>query len=262
MIVPQTLTFIAHRRHVWDYLRPGINVILLLTSFFLVSCTGLNFGGSSSASPTATPAQLPLAKLRWCGKPVIIFRDEGATPTPTPTTGGTPRATATAATTPTVTASPTVTGVPATVTPTTLTDWAKVKPNLGFTVYLPSTLPRNSCLVSASGTLHDAIFGGSFTIGYLLPDHSPLSLAEAPLRSQNPEFQCSPSTSATPKATATTQKGTPTPVLTVSPTQTPTQLCSGARDTTNIVFSAQGSLGDLKQLFDSLKPNVDWVPAS
>ncbi len=273
MIVPQTFSFRAYWRHLWDYLRRGfkLSLLLMVTGSFLISCTGLNLGGSSSSpSPTATASHLPLAKLHWCGKPVIIFRDEGTMPTPTPTAGGTPSATATATAggtptgtaTPTVTASPTATGVPATVTPTTLTDWAKVKPNLGFTVFLPPTLPRNSCLVSAAGTLHDPIFGGSFTIGYLLPNHSPLSLAEAPLRSQNPEFQCSPSTSATPRATPTTQGGTPAATLTVSPTQAPTQLCSGARDTTNIVFSAQGSSGNLKQFFDTLKPDIDWVPAS
>src|SRR2546426_537564 len=129
MIVPQTFSFRAYWRHLWDYLSRGFKLILLLmvTGSFLISCTGLNLGGSSSPSPTATASHLPLAKLRWCGKPVIIFRDEGAMPTSMPTAGGTPGATATATAggTPTGTATPTATGVPATVTPTTLTDWAK-----------------------------------------------------------------------------------------------------------------------------------------
>ncbi len=66
---------------------------------------------------------------------------------------------------------------------TTLTDWAQVKPLLGFTVYLPPTLPNGSCLVSASGTVHDPILGGNFVIGYILPDHSSLTLSQAPQRS-------------------------------------------------------------------------------
>jgi len=138
-----------------------------------------------------------------------------------------------------------------------VTDWSQIEPNLGFTVYLPAILSRTACLVSAYGTLHDPIFGGNFIIGYQLADGTPISLSEAPVRSNssNGSFQCTSS-----KTVSKTPAGTPT--VTASPTQVPLLLCTGARDATNVVFSAQGSEESLKQFFDALQPNVNWVPAS
>jgi len=216
----------------------------------------LNFGGTpAKVTPTAGSSQVALSQLHWCGKPLTIFRDEGATvassvtPTATATTTGTP--TATAGITPT----PTATATPSAHKPVTITDWSQVKPNLGFVVYLPETLPQNSCLVSASGTVHDPIFGGSFTIGYLLPDHSSISLAEAPLHAQSREFQCSSSSLTTPHAA-----GTPTPVSGSS--QAAIQLCSGVRNNTSVVFSAGGNVDSLQRFFNALQPDVNWVPDS
>ena len=233
-----------------------LSILSLLASLVFVSCSGLNIGGTpAKVTPTVGSSQVALSQLHWCGKPLMIFRDEGApapssvTPTATATTTGTP--TATAGNTPTAAA----TATPSTNHPVTITDWSQVKPNLGFVVYLPESLQQNSCLVSASGTTHDPIFGGSFTIGYLLPDHSSISLAEAPLRSQSHEFQCSPATVATPHA-----GGTSTPAA--GPAQAPLQLCSGARENTSIVFSASGTPTSLQQFFEALQPNVNWVPAS
>jgi len=211
-------------------------------SSLLISCS--NFGGNST-NPAET--QVALAQLHWCGKPVMIFRDEGATASPsvtaTVTTGSTPAPAGTATTS------------VATQQPQIVTNWSLIEPQLGFTVYLPQSLPQNTCLVSASGTLHDPIFGGSFTIGYLLPDHSSISLAEAPFRSQNRQFQCSPSSALdNPKA------GTPA----ASPKSGPAilQVCSGVQNTTSIVFSARGSTGYLQHFFDSLQPHINWVPDS
>ena len=167
----------------------------------------------------------------------MVFRDEGAS-------GGSG---VDAATTPGV--------VSATATPKTLTEWSQVKANLGFTVFLPATLENGACLMSASGTLHDPIFGSSFTIGYLLPDHSAISLSEAPLRSQNTTLQCSQATT-TPgsvqKSTAAAKSGGQVPIL----------LCTGARNKTNIVFSARGTKDKLAQIFQELRPDVNWVPAN
>ncbi len=221
---------------------------LLISSLLLASCSWLNFSGGSGVTPTPTPSEAALAMLHWCGKPLMIFRDEGA-----------PVATAT----PSVGATPTVMGTAATVsTPTTLTDWTQVEPNLGFTVYLPPTLPPASCLTSASGTIHDPILGGNFTIGYLLPDHSSVSLSEAPLRSQSPTFQCLlSSTTVGVKSRSDSSKGG-------SPTATPgkvgasMQVCTGAHDMTRIVFSARGTTEALERFFTSLQPNVKWIPAS
>ena len=220
---------------------------LLFISMCLVACSGLNGGGANSTSTTkgATATSVPqvaLANLHWCGKPILVFRDEGATKSSTPTVLGT----STPAVTPTTVATPSA-------TPKTLTDWSQVEPNLGFTVFLPPTLPQGSCLISASGTIHDPTFGGIFTIGYVLPNHDAISFSEAPLASQTSTFQCSPSSS-----TTATKNGTPTP----GPTVEPVQLCTGARSTTNIVLSARGATSALEKTFTALQPHVTWVPTN
>jgi hypothetical protein len=257
MIPPQLLTFIAYRRCALITIAGTI----LLSSVLFTACSG--FGGNTTTTPTATPTagSLALAKLHWCNKPSILFRDEHAPVTLTPTIGTATPATATPATVTPATATP---GTPVASTPTatpsgptTVTDWSQVEPNLGFTVYLPETLPTNTCLVSASGTFHDPIFGGSFDIGYLLPNHSSVTLAEAPQRANSLSFQCSPSGKPAPQVP---QAGTPTPA--VSATATPLLLCTGIRGGTNIVFSAQGAQATLQQFFNNLQPNVNWVPAS
>jgi len=220
----------------WPWL--FLTMLLIVLGFFLASCSVLNFGGNPAkgSSQLSGAQQVPLIQIHWCGKPLMIFRDEGA---PQP-------ASITPAATPTTT--------PNTGNAKTVTGWSQVEPNLGFVVYLPTMLPQNTCLVSASGTIHDPIFGGSFTIGYLLPDHSSISLAEAPLRSQNRGFQCSPANTATPHSSGTV---TPSPET----TQALLQVCSGARDNTSIFLSANGSTNDLQQFFNALQPHVNWIPA-
>jgi hypothetical protein len=109
--------------------------------------------------------------------------------------------------------------------------------------------------------MHDPIIGGSFTIGYLLSDHSALSLSEAPLISQNTAFQCNLSNGATPQANNTPKAGTP--VSSPSAAQgAPLLLCSGVKGTTNVVMSARNSSDHLQQVFNNLQPNVSWIPAS
>ncbi|HEX7734917.1 MAG TPA: hypothetical protein VF458_08640 [Ktedonobacteraceae bacterium] len=216
---------------------------IFLVCLFLSACSS-PFGG---AAPTPTPSIRALTSVPWCAKQLMVFRDEGATATAT--SGATATATVTATSTSTASAS----GSPAagTGTPQTITDWSQVKANLGFTVYLPKTLPNGTCLVSAQATIHDPIFGGSFTIGYLLPDHSSLSFSEAPLKSQNTSFQCNPTGASGTTAT------TPTPTSTAA-----SQLCSGAKDTTNIVLSGPGTADHLQQVFNDLQPNINWIPAA
>src|SRR2546429_6851395 len=247
MLVSQSSLLVVRWRFIWLCL----STCLLLSSFILVSCSGVNVG-SSAAGPTAKPTipQVSLSKLHWCNKPFIIFRDEHAPVTLTPG-GGTSTVTAKATTGSTPTAIP---------SPTTLTEWSQIKPNLGFTVFLPAALPAATCLVSASGTLNDPIFGGNFIIGYLLPDTSPLSLSEAPVRTNSREFQCTSSNEAAPQVPRSTNSGTPAP--TTSPTSVPALLCTGVKDNTSIVFSERGSEGSLKQFFDALRPDVAWVPRS
>ena len=262
MFVPRSLSFLKRLRHVWLL----ISTCLLLCSFFLVSCSGLSFGGIGNTTPTAkpTPSLVALTKLHWCNKPFIVFRDEHApvtvTPasgTPTATVTATASASATSSRTPGATATATATATPSPTpsSPTTVTDWSQVEPNLGFTIFLPATLPAKTCLVSASGTVHDPIFGGNFIIGYLLPDGSPLSLSEAPMRTNSRDFQC-----ISPKGASTPGPGTPG--ITPSPTQVPVLLCTGAKADTSVVFSMRGSETSLKQFFDTLQPKVEWVPVA
>ena len=271
MLVSRVLSRrVRQSTYVCSYLGLGV----LLAALLLVSCS--NPFASSQQGPTATviPANLPLAKLKWCSKPTMLFRDEGAVPTATATTTATvtpsPTATVTASASPTVTvtagASPTATASASPTTgagtPTTVADWNVVKANLGFTVFLPTNLPHEACLVSAQATIHDPTFGGSFLIGYLLPDHTSITLSEAPLTSQNTTFQCSVSNSSTAQQSNPSAKVAGTPTGIASPTPVPLQLCSGARETTNIVLSARRSVEYLQQTFNALQPNVSWIPAS
>ncbi|GAC1385634.1 MAG: hypothetical protein NVS4B7_09360 [Ktedonobacteraceae bacterium] len=271
MFVPQATSFVVRWRYVWLY----IAACLLVSSFFLAACSSSSpsFGGGVTSHPTAksTPSQVPLAQLHWCNKPFILFRDQHAPVTGT-SSAGTAGTTATAVSTPGATATVSGSGTAGTTatpdSPSTVTNWSQIKPNLGFTVFLPTTLPGGSCLVSASGTLHDPIFGGNFIIGYLLPDSNPISLSEAPQRSNSQDFQCTSSkgqtgsgySDATMRAPASSTASTPT--LTASPTQVPILLCTGVKDSTSIVFSGRGTETSLKQFFDALQSDVAWVPVS
>jgi hypothetical protein len=267
-----TTTSRSHVRWKWhDARTAGLAALLPLFLLLLASCSNpFASGGGPGSTPASTPSAPSLADLRWCGKPSMVFRDEGAQPSPTatasvtPTTvsGATPTATSAASSTPT-TPTPTATASPTAKpgTPTTLTSWDEVQAGLPFTIFLPASLPAGTCLVSAQATIHDPILGGNFLIGYLLPDHTALTISEAPVISQNTTFQCNASTGTgqkSPTGTATPGTAHATP----SPTPLPTQLCSGAKGTTNIVLSAQRSVEYLQQLFTNLQPNVTWIPAA
>jgi hypothetical protein len=264
MLVSHIIFLVARWRKTGPAL--ALALLLIIVSMSMIACSGLSSSGGMT--PTSTPSRVALSRLTWCGKPLVLFRDEGAAASPTTTataiatTTGTPTGTTTVNSTPTATG--TVTSTPTTSGPRTITDWSQVQPSLDFTVYLPATLPAHTCLVSVSGTIHDPIFGSNFIIGYLLPNHSSISLSEAPLRSQSQEFQCSPSSgvNGTPSTSGTPKSGTATSGVTPTPTAAPTQLCSGAKGNTNIFFSAPGTTAQLQQFFNTLQPNVDWMPAS
>ncbi|HCI81170.1 MAG TPA: hypothetical protein DHW02_15945 [Ktedonobacter sp.] len=221
---------------------------VLVVSMICAACSLFGASGNATStvtvpigggtSGTATQTDVSLSSLHWCGKPLVLFQDDGASK------GSTPDATAT------------ITVPMPQTTPRTVTDWTQIEPNLGFTVYLPQALPQGTCLTSVYGTFHDPVLGGSFTIGYLLPDHTALGLSEAPLLSQNTQFQCSPSST-----TATTQgksSATPTPDATTEPLQ----LCTGAQGTTSIVLSAHGNATVLQKFFSTLQSHVNWQPAA
>lgn len=225
--------------------RSGLLWVALLVSFVLVACSdsssstpgGTNNG--SSSAPKATPAPVALSSLHWCGKPSMVFRDQAdanAAKASTQTQLG-----------------------PANGTPTAINDWNTVKANLGFTIFLPKTLPAGSCLLNVSSSLRDPIFGSNFTITYVLPDQNSVSFSQAPSRSQNTNFQCNISDAPAADGSGTTKKGTPG--ATPTPTTNPVQLCNGVREKTNIVFSARGATPTLEQFFQGLQPDVDWMPA-
>src|SRR5438874_4220642 len=110
MIVPQFLSFVARWRRAWLYLA----ISTLLFSFFLAACSDQSPGGNSNSGPTSSSPSSPpvaLTQLHWCGKPVMLFRDEGA-PTQVGTSSPTPTGTTTGTATPTVTATPPVVGTP------------------------------------------------------------------------------------------------------------------------------------------------------
>src|SRR5258708_39166920 len=108
----------------WRYNWFCLTISLLLSSFFLGSCSGLSGGGPTTPTATPTPSNLPLARLHWCNKPFTLFRDEhqpvSVTPTATATASTTPRRTAKTSDTPT--ANPTA---------STLSDFAPIPPLIG-----------------------------------------------------------------------------------------------------------------------------------
>lgn len=219
--------------------------LLFCLSLCVSACIGDgNAKPTGGATATATPAPAALTSFNWCGKPSEIFRDQASSHVE----GGTTQ--------------PTGLG-PADDKPKTVTDWNTVKQNLGFTIYLPKTLPSGSCLLSVSGSLRDPIFGSNFTITYVLPNQDAISFSQAPVRVKNIAFQCNvsqSSSSTTAKDNAGSGvKAASTPTSTAA--QPPIQLCNGIRDQTNIVFSARGSTATLQQLFQNLRPNIDWTPA-
>lgn len=212
-------------------------LFLALSIFLLSMAVSACNGPSSSAAPGSTPSPVALSQIKWCGKPLMIFRDEGATTT-------TPQSN---------TIATTVAG-----TPKTISDWSVIQANLGFTLYLPATLDSGTCLLNVQATIHDQLFGSSFVISYLLPNHTSLSVSEAPLLSQGASFQCHVTSTATP--TPGENNGTPSANATTQ--ALPTQLCSGAKKTTYLAISGSGSVAQLQQTFDHLQANVNWIPAS
>jgi hypothetical protein len=216
--------------------------MLILLCIALAACSGSTSNSTNSTNTpaaTATPTLVSLTQLSWCGKPQMMFRDQASS---------------------SVKSSSTQTGLgPADNTPKTLTDWNVVKANLGFTLYLPQTLPAGTCLLSVSSSLRDPIFGSNFTIDYVLPNRDALSFSQAPLRSQpRMAFQCNVSQ---PSASSTAVTGTSVAQVTPVATQVPVQLCSGIENQTSIVFADRGTTSTLQKFFQDLKPDVAWQPA-
>ncbi|HTI15809.1 MAG TPA: hypothetical protein VL461_14795 [Dictyobacter sp.] len=198
--------------------------------------TSSNIHTSTSTKTGAaqrTTGQIALAHLPWCHQPAAVFHD--MTAVTTENGGG---------------------------TATAFSNWNDVKAQIGFTWYLPASLPAGSCLLSATGTIHDPLFGSELTVSYILPGQNSLVLSQTPM-TQPVTFQCS-ITDKTPAQAM--QEGNPTALpslsATVPPTSNALQVCNGVRMKTSIVFSSEGATATLQRFFQSLQPDVAWVPAA
>ncbi len=92
--------WIRHRLHFFTFPKRiwlHLSCYILLSSVLLVSCSG--FGGDATQSSGVV--NVALSGLRWCGKPLMVFRDEAA-----PAISATSTVTATAQATATATATP------------------------------------------------------------------------------------------------------------------------------------------------------------
>lgn len=157
-------------------------------------------GGGSSSSNT-TPS---LAQLQWCDQPSINFQDD------------------------------------ATTSQATITDWSKVRDQLGFTTYLPATFPKGTCLIDAGGSIHDPLYGGHFDISYKLPNDVPIAFSEAPKRADlGNKVQC-----------------------TSSAQDVKTTICLGIISNTSVTIATRQSQSAVQAIFSSLQANVDWTPSN
>ncbi len=186
-------------------------LLLLMTLVVLAACNPFSSGDGIGGNKDT----VALAKTPWCDKPLINFQDDSTT------------------------------------SQATITKWEQVKDQLGFTPYLPATLPKGSCLALVGGSIHDPIYGGHFSITYILPQTGPISFSEAPKRANlGDTTQCQETT------TQQTQQGTPTP----QPNSQST-VCIGAIAKTSITIAARQSSDEVKNIFSTLKADVVWVPA-
>jgi hypothetical protein len=165
----------------------------------IVTLAGCNLFGGG---PSATNAQ-SLTQIPWCDRKDINFLDQSA-PNAAP-----------------------------------LTSWPDVKDQLGFTYYLPATLPKGTCLVLAGGTIHDSVFnGGKFSITYNLPESGPIAFTEAPK-----------------------QPNVATSVQCVQSAQdTKTNICQGVIGETSVTIASRLSTDAIQGYYSSLKGNVAWTP--
>ncbi|HEY1388334.1 MAG TPA: hypothetical protein VGF38_07285 [Ktedonobacterales bacterium] len=157
------------------------------------------FGGSDGATASGAKS---LASLSWCDRPLITFQDDSTT------------------------------------AQKQITNWDDVKDQLGFTAYLPESMPEGTCLALAGGSIHNPIYGGQFSITYVLPKIGPVSFSEAPLhQGMSSKTQCIQSAQ-----------------------DSKTMICVGAISNTSITIASRQPEADIQAMFGTLKSNVAWVP--
>lgn len=174
---------------------------VLAAALLTLSLAGCSLGGGGSSSASAQS----LNALPWCDQPFINFQDDSQ-PSQQP-----------------------------------VTQWDDVKGQLGFTPYLPTELPKGSCLDLVSGSVHDPIFGAHLSVTWVLPQTGPISLSEAPKRNTD---------SSAPQC-AQSQQGTAT-----------TAICIGTIGDASITIASHLSETELRAYFSKLQSNVDWHPTA
>jgi hypothetical protein len=167
---------------------------------------------------TATSDQAALSALPWCVQPQIGFVDNSSS------------------------------------SGQTITAWNQVKGELGFTPYLPASLPKGSCLDLVGGAIHDPVFGGHLSITWILPGNNPLSFSEAPKRGNSATSpQCAQGAGTTPAAGATPTAGQPT---------SPTTVCIGVAGNTSVTVASFLPQSQIVTYFNNLEPASNWEPAA
>jgi hypothetical protein len=174
----------------------------LLGATLTLALAGCSLFGANT--PVLTPNELQLGQVPWCDRPLISFQDDSTT------------------------------------TQKIITNWGDVKDELGFTPYLPPSMPKGTCLALAGGSIHNPIYGGQLSITYVLPNSGPLSFSQAPKRPNLPTTtQCIQSTQ-----------------------DSKTTICAGVIGNTSITIASRQSSAELQALFGKLQPNENWVPAN
>lgn len=208
---------IARRAWAWKSAN-GARVIIMGLAVLTLSLAGCSLGlGSNSVAKSSDQS---LNTLPWCDQPLISFQDDSQ-PSQQP-----------------------------------LTQWSAVKGELGFTPYLPATLPSGSCLDLVGGSIHDPIFGAHLSITWVLPATGPISFSEAPKRG---------AVSATPQCAQSSQ--IPQGTQTAQSTQTPqasaeTTICISALGDASVTIASHLPASALQAYFGKLQPNVDWAPVA
>jgi len=211
----------ARRAEAWALTRKNANrayVAIVGLALLTLSLAGCSLNlGSTTLTQSADPS---LNALPWCDAPLISFQDDSQPSQPS------------------------------------LTQWDSVKGALGFTPYLPTSLPKGSCLDLVGGSIHDPVFGGHLSITWVLPTSGPISFSEAPRRGAAVATtpQCATS-DATPQSTASA-------TTTAQAASDTTTICIGALGDTSVTIASHLSASALQTYYTKLQPNVDWQPAT
>jgi hypothetical protein len=216
-----------YRRNVAQRRRAGL---LALGSALALGLMLAGCSGGSSGLGAGGDNDVGLASVPWCDQPLMSFQDDGTT------------------------------------AQKTISDWSQVKDQLGFTPYLPATLPKGTCLALAGGSIHDPVFGGKFSVTYVLPGSGALAFSEAPKRANiSEDLQCisSPVPGTTPSGSSSTPTATSGPSTpTATPQAAAPTICQGIVQNTSVTVVGRQSASDLKNLYNNLQGNVTWVPTS